>query len=90
MKTSFTESDVVSAMNPEGTYSGKKDIDVSICSGEKRKLSWVRETRTRLFMRMKLLACIDELDWMIKCQPCAVNNYPRKYWSSMPLPIPRD
>ena len=38
----------------------------------------MQDMRIRLFMQMQLLACRDELDWMIKCQCCAIKNYPRE------------
>ena len=45
------------ATNPEGTNSGN---DVHCCSEEERKIMWMRETRIRLFMQMKLEACRNE------------------------------
>ena len=42
------------AMNPEGTISANKGIGIHICSEEEWKLSWMRETRIRCFMQMKL------------------------------------
>ena len=38
----------------------------------------MRDTRIKLFMQTELLACNDELDCVIKCQYCAVNNCPRE------------
>ena len=49
---------------------------------------WIRETRIILFMQMKLEVCSNELDWLIKCYLCAVNDYPKECCPPMPLPIP--
>ena len=57
------------AMNPEGTISG-----IDVYSEEARKLSWMRETRIRLFIQRELCACRDEIDWLERCYLCAVNN----------------
>ena len=47
-------------MNPEeGTSSYSKDFGGSVCSLEEKKLTWMRKTRIRLFMRMQLMACRD-------------------------------
>ena len=51
-------------------------------------LVWMRETSTRLYMQMELLSCMDELDWVMQDQHCAVNNYPKEYWPSLPLSAP--
>ena len=64
-----------------------KSIDV--CPEEERKMVWMRETRTMLFMQMELAACRNELDWLIKCYLCAVNGYPEENCCPlMPLPVP--
>ena len=47
----------VTAMNPkEGTSSGGKGVEVSICSEKEMKMIWMHDTRIRLFMQMKLMA----------------------------------
>ena len=51
------------AMNPEGTIFGN---DVPNCSEEERKVTWMRETRVKLFVQMGLEACRFELDWLLK------------------------
>ena len=84
----FTEHDGVIAMNPEeGTSSGGKGIDVSICLEEERKLIWMRDTKTRLLMQMKLMVCREESDCLIRCCDCAVNNYPKDHCPPMLLPV---
>ena len=30
-------------------------------------MTWMRETRIRMFMQMELDACRDEFDWLIIC-----------------------
>ena len=77
VKMNFTEHGITS-MNREETNSGSERIDAPISLEGKRKLSWMQDTRVRLFIQMKLLACRDELDWMIKGQYYAVNNHPRE------------
>ena len=63
VKMTFTENGVTEKNSGEGTSSGGKGIDVSICSEKKRKLIWIRDTRSRLlFMQMKLKACREESD----------------------------
>ena len=56
VKMNFTKQSVT-AINSERPNSGNKGIDVSICSEEERKLSWMGELRTRLFMQMGAEAC---------------------------------
>ena len=48
------------AMNPEGAISG-----IDVYSEEARKLSWTRVTRIRLFMKMELEACRNDLTCMV-------------------------
>ena len=48
------------------------------------------ETRTRLFMQMKLMACRDDFDCLIRYYHCAINNYPEYYCPPMPLPVSFD
>ena len=46
------------AMNSEGGISGD---NVYYCSEEDRKMAWMREKRIKLFMRMELDSCRNEL-----------------------------
>ena len=86
----FTEHGITT-MNPEeGTCSGGKSVGVPICSEEQRKLTWMRDTRIRLFMQMELMACRDESNWLIRFYHCAVNNYSEENCSPMPPPVPLD
>ena len=78
----------VNAMNPEGTYSGNKGIDVPICSEEERKLSWMRKTKIRLVMQRELEVCGGEFDWLTRYYICAVNDYQEEYCPPMPFPVP--
>ena len=39
-------------------------------------------------MKMELEACEGDLDWLIRCYLCAVNDYPEEYGPPMPLPVP--
>ena len=83
VREKFDENDFiehgVTAMNPEdGTRSGGKGINAPICLKEERKLTWMRDTRTGLFVQMELMACRDESDWLIRCYHYAVNFYPQE------------
>ena len=49
MKLTFTNHGVTVMRPEEGTIFGGKGIDVSICSDEERKLTWMRDTWLRLF-----------------------------------------
>ena len=53
-------------------------------------MAWMRETRIMTFMRMELEACLDEVEWMIRCHNCAAFNCPQKEYPPRPLPIPPD
>ena len=44
----------------------------------------------RTFMQMKLEACRDELDWLIRCHNCAPCNCPEEEYPPKPLHIPPD
>ena len=50
----------------------------------------MQETRIKTFMQMELVACRDELDWLIRCHNCTAYNCPEEEYSSRPLPIPPD
>ena len=69
-------------MNPKRTASG-----TDVCSEEKRKMAWMQEAKTRIFMQVELKACRDELDWLIICHNCAADNCPEKEYLPRPLPI---
>ena len=51
---------------------------------------WMQETRIRLFMQMELEACRDQIDWLIICYLCAVNDNPEEHCSPAPLSVPPD
>ena len=80
----FVEQDE-NAMKPKGTIPG-----TDACLEEERKMAWVRETSIGTFMRMKLKACRDELDWLIRCHICAAYNCPEKEYLPRSLSIPPD
>lgn len=79
---SFAKRDVT-AMDPEVTDSGNKIIEVSICSDDGRKLSWMQEKR-RLFMHINHEACWDESTWLLRYHDCTFNNIPEDYCPPMP------
>ena len=41
-----------------------------------------------LFMQMELLACRNELDWLMRWHHCAVDSYLGEYWTSRHLSVP--
>ena len=51
-------------------------------------MMWMRKTRIKLFMQMGFEACRDDLDWLLICHDCIVNNCPEEYYPPMSLPIP--
>ena len=72
-------------MNRKEAISGD---DVHNWSEEDTKMVWVCETRIRTFMQMELEACLDEIDWMVRCHNCEAFNCPQEEYSPRPLPIP--
>ena len=81
---SFIEQDE-NAMNPKGTIPG-----TDICSEEEQKMAWMRKTRIRTFMQVKLEAYRDGSDWLIRCHNCAAYICPEEEYPPRPLPIPPD
>ena len=76
------------AMNPvEEFISGN---NVLYFSEEERKMAWMRETRIRSFMQMEHEACLDDLNWLIRCHNCTAYNCPEEKYPPRPLPIPPD
>ena len=75
------------AMNREEIIFGD---DVHNWSEEDTKMAWMRETRIMTFMQMELEACLDEVDWLIRCHNCTVYNYPEEEYPPRPIPIPPD
>ena len=53
-------------------------------------MAWMHEARIRTFMQMEIEACLDEVDWMIRCHNCAAFNCPQEEYPPRPLPIPSD
>ena len=88
MKITFIEHEVTAMIPEEGKSSGDKGFYGFVGSEEdmiyKGKLTWMRDTRIRLFIKMELLECRDELDLLMRCHACAFNNYPEEYWILTP------
>ena len=57
---------------------------------EGTKMAWMRETRIRTFMQLELKACLDEIDWIIRCHNCKALNCPQEEYPTRPLPFPPD
>ena len=53
-------------------------------------MACIRETRIRNFTQIELKACLDEVNWMIRCHNCAANNCSKEEYPPRPLPIPPD
>ena len=53
-------------------------------------MEWIRETKIRTFMELELEACLDEMNWMIRCHNCKALNCPQEEYPTKPLPIPPD
>ena len=75
------------AMNPEGTISGN---NIHCGSKERRKMTWMRELRIRLFMLIELENCRNELRWLLRRDNCIVDNCPKEDHPKMPLPVSPD
>ena len=46
-----------------------------------------REARIRTFMQLELEACLEELNWMIRCHNCEALSCPQEEYTARPLPI---
>ena len=57
VKINFFGEQSGNAMNPKGSISG-----YDVCSEEGLKMAWMRETRIRTFIQMKLKTYRDELE----------------------------
>ena len=87
MKLTFTKHGVTTIISEKGTETDGKGFEGS--TEEEMKLTWMHDTKMGLFMHMELLACRDDLNWLMRCLHCAVNNYPKYHYPTMPLPVPR-
>ena len=47
-----------------------------------------REARIREFMQLELEACLEEVNWMIRCHNCEALNCPEEEYPAGPLPTP--
>ena len=47
-----------------------------------------REARIRTFMQLKLEACLEEVNWMIRCPNCGALNCPQEEYPARLLPTP--
>ena len=52
------------------------------------KMMRAREARITTFMQLKLEACLEEVNWMIRCHNCEALNCPQKKYSARLLPTP--
>ena len=51
---------------------------------------WMRETRIRTFMQLEIEACLQEINWMIRCHNCEVLNCLQEEYPARSLGIPPD
>ena len=77
------------AMNPEGSIYGNDihSLFMFTIVQEERKMTWIRETRIRLFMQMELEVCRNELDWIARIHDCLLNSCSEEDFPLMSLPI---
>ena len=47
-----------------------------------------REARVRAFMQLELEACLEELNWIIRCHSCKAINCPQEEYPARLLPSP--
>ena len=73
------------ATNPEESISGD---DGHCWSEEDTKLAWMRETEIRIFKRMELKACLDEVACLVRCHNCAANIFSEAEYPQSRTPIP--
>ena len=52
------------------------------------KVMLKREARIRTFMQLELEACLEELNWMIRCHNCEALNCPQEEYPAKLLPTP--
>ena len=52
-------------------------------------MTWMRETRIRMFMQMELEACRDEFDWLMIAS-IGQSTIIQEYCPPMPLLVPAD
>ena len=52
------------------------------------KMMRTREARVGTFMQLELAACLEEVNWMIRCHNCETLNCPQEEYSARLLPTP--
>ena len=52
------------------------------------KMMRTLEARIRTFMQLELEACLEEVNWMIRCHNCEALNCPQKEYPARLLPTP--
>ena len=55
---------------------------------EYHKVIREREARIRTFMQLELEACLEELNWMVRCHNCEALNYPQEEYPARLLSTP--
>ena len=55
---------------------------------EYHKVMRGREARIRTFMQFELEACLEDLNWMIRCHNCEALNCPQEEYPARLLPTP--
>ena len=90
MKTNFTEHGATTMNPPKGRSSISKSVEVPNRSKEERKLTRMRETKSRVLMQRELMVCRDEFDWLKICFYCVINSCPEENCPPVLLPVPPD
>ena len=62
----------------EKTENNISEENAQFYSEEFYKTVWMREARIRTFMQVELEACVEEINWMIRCHNCEVLNCPQE------------
>ena len=72
----------------EKTGTNIYEDDAQFYSEEEAKMVWMREARIRTFMQLELEACLEEINWTIRCHNYEALNCPQEEYLARPLPIP--
>ena len=72
----------------EKTGNDISEDDAHYYSEEDAKMVWMREARIRMFMQLELEACLEGINWMIRCHNCEALNCQLEEYPARPMPIP--
>ena len=72
----------------EKTENDISEDDAQFYSEEDAKMVWMREASIGTSMHLELEACLEEINWMIRCHNCEALSCPQEEYPARPLPIP--